>query len=65
MVYKKIQNETGQYIDKKEVRFTILEANEAYTPKGINVGWEVFDSIGAATQAYGLTYNPLPAEGEA
>lgn len=63
MVYKKIQNEEGPYIDKKQVRFDILEAHEAYTPEGLNVGWDEYDSIEAAAIAYGLTLSPLP-EGE-
>ena len=65
MVYKKIQNEEGQYIDEKDVRFTILEAHEAFTPEGKNVGWDEFENIEAAAKAYGLTYDPLPeAEAE-
>ena len=63
MVYKKIQNEQGDYKDNKEVRFTILEAHEAYTPEGLNVGWDEYESEEAAATAYGLTYDPLP-EGE-
>lgn len=60
MVYKKIENETGDYINKKKVRFDILEAHEAYTPEGLNVGWDEYDSIEAAAIAYGLTLSPLP-----
>lgn len=60
MVYKKIKNEEGPYIDKKKVRYDILEAHEAYTPEGLNVGWDEFESIEVASVAYGLTYDPLP-----
>ncbi len=63
MVYKKIQNDEGNYIDKKQVRYDILEANEAYTPEGLNVGWDEYDSIEAAAIYYGLKLSPLP-EGE-
>lgn len=64
MVYKKIQNNEGPYIDKKKVRYDILEAHEAYTPEGLNVGWDEYDSIEAAAIAYGLTYDPLPEVAE-
>ena len=63
MVYKKIQNEQGDYKDKQEVRFTVLEAHEAYTPEGLNIGWDVFASMEEALQEYGLVYDPLPEEG--
>ena len=60
MVYKKIKNEEGHYIDEKDVRFDILEAHEAYTPEGLNVGWDEYESEEAAAAGYGLIYNPLP-----
>ena len=60
MVYKKIQDEQGDYKDNKDVRFTILEAHEAFTPEGKNVGWDEFKNIEVAAKAYGLTYDPLP-----
>lgn len=59
MVYKKIQNEEGPYIDNKQVRYDILEAHEAYTPEGLNVGWDEFENIEVAAKAYGLTYDPI------
>lgn len=63
MVYKKIQNEQGDYKDKQDVRYTVLEAHEAWTPQGLNVGWDEFDNLEQAVQAYGLTYSPLePSE---
>ena len=64
MVYKKVQNEEGQYVDAQQVRWDILEAHEAWTPQGINVGWDEYPSKEAAAEAYGLMYDPLP-EGEA
>lgn len=59
MVYKKVQNEVGNYIDVQQVRWDILEAHEAWTPQGKNVGWNTFENIEQAAQAYGLTYEPL------
>ena len=58
MVYKKVQNEEGQYIDEQQQRYDILEAHEAYTPEGLNVGWDEFTSLEAAAVAYGLIYDP-------
>lgn len=59
MVYKKTQNEEGNYIDVQQTRWDILEAHEAWTPEGKNVGWDSFESLESAAQAYGLTYSPL------
>lgn len=60
MVYKKFQNEEGNYIDAEQVRWDILEAHEAWTPQGKNVGWDEFDNMEEAAAAYGLTYDPFP-----
>ena len=60
MVYKKIQNEKGNYKNTNDVRFDVLEATEAFTPQGKNVGWEAFADMQTALQHYGLTYDPLP-----
>lgn len=54
MVYKKIQNNEGNYIDNNNVRFDVLEAHEAWTPQGKNVGWDTFENKDVALQSYGL-----------
>jgi hypothetical protein len=59
MVYKKFKDEEGEYIDASSQRWTIMEAHEAYTPEGLNVGWDEYPNLGTATQAYGLIYQPL------
>ena len=59
MVYKKIQNDEGDYIDIQHTRWDILEAHEAWTPQGKNVGWDEYESLEAAAAAYGLMYDPL------
>lgn len=59
MVYKKVQNEEGNYIDKQGTRWDILEAHEAWTPQGKNVGWDEYENIEQAAQAYGLKYQPI------
>lgn len=63
MVYKKVLNEEGLYIDGNNTRYDILEAHEAYTPEGLNVGWDEYDSKEAAALAYGLTLvDPVEVE---
>lgn len=64
MVYKKVQNEEGNYIGQDGNRYDILEAHEAYTPEGKNVGWEEFENLEKAAEAYELTYDPKPQEVE-
>ena len=59
MVYKKVQNEECNYIDKQDTRWDILEAHEAWTPQGKNVGWDEYDSLEQAANAYGLKYQPI------
>ena len=54
MVYKKIQNAQGDYKDKQDVRYIVLEAHEAWTPEGKNVGWDEFPNMETALQSYGL-----------
>lgn len=60
MVYKKIQHEEGNYKDEQNVRFIVLEAHEAWTPEGLNVGWDEYPNLDEALKAYGLVYDPLP-----
>ena len=62
MVYKKFQDNVGDYKDVQDVRWDVLEAHEAWTPQGKNVGWDEFANMEAALQAYGLTYDPIEVE---
>lgn len=64
MVYKKIQNNEGDYKDISNVRWDVLEAHEAWTPEGKNVGWDEFENMAKALKEYGLTYDPLNPEEE-
>lgn len=59
MFYKKVQSEEGDYKDTNNVRFTVLEAHEAFTPQGKNVGWDEYADLETAVSAYGLTYEPV------
>lgn len=60
MIYKKIQHNEGDYKDENEVRFNVLQAHEAWTPEGKNVGWEYFSTKEACLKEWGLEYDPLP-----
>ena len=54
MVYK-LFLEDGEYQDKttKEIR-NLLEANIAYTPDGINVGWTELENLESAIEYFNL-----------
>lgn len=58
MVYKKFQDEEGEYIDVSSQRWTIMEAHEVFTPEGLNVGWDEYPNLEQASIAYGLKYKP-------
>lgn len=58
MVYKKIQNPEGDYKDVQNVRWDVLEAHEAWTPQGKNVGWDEYPNLELALAAYGLVCDP-------
>jgi len=58
MVYK-LFIEEGKYQDKttRELR-NMMEVEIAYTPEGINVGWDEFNSIEEAMEAYNIELRP-------
>ena len=62
MIYKLFLEE-GEYVDKTtgEPR-NLLEAQIAYTPDGINVGWTELDNLEAAMLYFNL--DPKPVEEE-
>jgi hypothetical protein len=62
MIYKLFLEE-GEYVDKTtgEPR-NLLEAEIAYTPDGINVGWTELDNLEAAMLYFNL--HPKPVEEE-
>lgn len=57
MVYKLLY-EDGEYIDKDNNSVNLLEANIAYTPDGINVGWVELDNIEQAIEYFNILYKP-------
>ena len=58
MIYK-LFLEDGDYqdIDTKEPR-NMMEVEIAYTPDGINVGWDEFNSIEEAMAYYNIELKP-------
>jgi len=64
MIYKLFLEE-GLYQDKdtKEVR-NLLEAEIAYTPEGINVGWTELENLDAALEYFNLELVPEPEQAE-
>jgi hypothetical protein len=60
MIYK-LFIEEGKYRDitTHEDR-NIMEVEIAYTPDGINVGWDEFNSIEEAMSAYNIEIKPEP-----
>ena len=64
MVYK-LFIEDGEYqdIDTKEPR-NMMEAEIAYTPDGINIGWDEFNSIEDAMSHYNIELKPEVLEEE-
>jgi hypothetical protein len=62
MIYK-LFIEDGDYrdIDTLEPR-NMMEVEIAYTPDGINVGWDEFNSIEEAMQYYNIELKPIDEE---
>ena len=59
MIYK-LFNENGLYRDKITLEpRNIMEVEIAYTPDGINVGWDEFDSLEQAMEAYNIELTPI------
>lgn len=53
--------EEGEYRDytTREDR-NLMEVEIAYTPEGINVGWDEFNSLEEAMTAYNIELKPKP-----
>jgi hypothetical protein len=62
MIYK-LFIEDGDYrdIDTLEPR-NMMQVDIAYTPDGINVGWDEFNSIEEAMQYYNIELKPIDEE---
>jgi hypothetical protein len=59
MVYK-LFNEEGLYRDKTTLEpKNMMEVTIAYTPDGINFGWDEFNSLEEAMEAYNIELIPV------
>jgi len=58
MIYKCLEEE-GNYLDitTDEPR-NLLQANIAYTPEGVNVGWTEYDTLEDAMEGFNLKIKP-------
>lgn len=54
MLYKKIEDEAGEYVDAQGCRFTVQSARRVRTAEGVNVGYMDFPSMKDALAAWGL-----------
>lgn len=60
MIYRKEEQEDGDYIDREGTRWAVSCLRRIRTPEGVNVGWTEFQSLEAALEEWGMTYAPLP-----
>ena len=58
MLYKKIEDEAGEYVDAQGCRFTVQSARRVRTAEGVNVGYVDFPSMEDALAAWGLRVCP-------
>ena len=53
----KLFNEQGDFQDKDtKERKNLLWCETAYTPEGINVGWDEFETLEEAMEFYNIEY---------
>lgn len=54
MYFKKSPDPMGEYCDAAGVRFSIAVARRIRTARGVNVGYEAFESLEEALDEWGL-----------
>lgn len=60
--YLKEQEPNGSYVDAEGVRYALYTCRRHADERGVNVGWEAFESMEACLAAWGLRYEPLPEQ---
>lgn len=58
MIYRKREDESGDYCDKDSIRWAVDCCRRIRTHEGVNVGWTEFPSLEAALEEWGL--HPAP-----
>lgn len=54
MLYRKIEDEAGEYVDAQGCRFAVQSARRVRTSEGVNVGYVEFPTLEDALEAWGL-----------
>lgn len=54
MIYRKREQEDGEYADDTGARWAVDCCRRIRTPEGVNVGWTEFSCLEAALEAWGL-----------
>lgn len=60
MVFKKTQQNDGEYIDQNGVRYSLEASRRRRSSNGINVGFTEFPDAETALEFWGLTLAPPP-----
>ena len=64
MFFKKSLDPLGEYVDSEGNRFSIAAARRIRTNKGVNVGYEAFESLVVALTEWKLTVPSMEQEVE-
>ena len=64
MFFKKSPDPLGEYVDSEGNRFSIAAARRIRTNKGVNVGYEAFESLVVALTEWILMVLPMEQEVE-
>lgn len=62
MYFKLFEANDGEYKNAQGKTYTLLSCEAAYTPSGLNEGWNYYASLKAAVKAFGLKPNPIAQE---
>lgn len=54
MLYRKIEDEAGEYVDAQGCRFAVQSARRVRTSEGVNVGYVEFPTLEDALEEWGL-----------
>lgn len=58
MYFKLFEAQDGQYQDADGTTYNLIGCSAAYTPSGLNEGWDYYYSLKSALKALGLKAIP-------